>query len=83
MKTVRGTWLHGPALKILLKFGGLRPGDFVKLGGWVPHGEARTTIVLSVWHRTQLVSVLVGDLYMSYHYENVRAWMRPPLDLEL
>ena len=83
MKPVDGTWLYGPALKILLKFGGLRVGDIVKLGGWVPYGESKTAIVTIVWHRHERMTVLLGDTTRNYHYENIRAWMRKPLDLEL
>lgn len=83
MKPIEGTWLKGPALGILLKFDGLKAGDFVKLGGWVPYGESKTVVVITVWHRHKRMTVLLGQMLLNYHYENIRAWMRKPLDLEL
>lgn len=87
MRPVEGTWLKGPALKILLMMGGLHVGDFVKLGGHFGTGAPKWGIVvpktaMNGYVRDTTVMLANGDLYLV-HPHSIRAWMRKPLDLEL
>jgi hypothetical protein len=90
MILVEGTWLKGPALGMLLMFAGLKPGDFVKVsqvhGAWgLPRGVSKIGIVVDSPYTAKYPRLLLyGDTAIRLcSHGNIRAWMRPPLDLEL
>lgn len=79
-----GPWLKGPALKMLLMFGGLRAGDLVKASGghW---GFSQVAIVVESPYTKVAPRILHygANGVRVIHNENIRAWQRPPLDIEL
>lgn len=97
MIVVEGTWLHGPALELLLQAKAMRPGDFVKVNGiaytayGIPRDVSKVGVLVdspnlvhrNIVHHPQWVYLYGATSVYSLSIGNIRAWMRKPLDLGL
>ena len=80
-------WLRGPALEILIQFGGLKPGDWVKISNIIgsyglPTDVSKVGVLVDIYTHYVKVVLAGGGAYVV-NTQNIRAWQRLPLDLEL
>ena len=87
------TWLRGPALHTLLMLDGVRAGDLLHISGsGLAPGEPSIKVVVGIGQGYSWGSRSYVKVYYFWfdsgskgwvRAENIRAWCRPPLDLEL